>query len=101
MIPDECNKVEEELLDLVAQLKAQRCIIEQPFTLNEMLDPIGEQEIGECIDSFKGGDLDSEIVGMVQVKARGDIGEVSSGSDDDKPEVVPPSQGDDRNVLEA
>ncbi len=92
----------EELLDLVAQLKAWRHIIGQPFTLDKMLDPIEEQEIGECLDSFEGQDLGLEIVGMVQAKVRGDIiEEVSSDSDSDEPEVVPPgapfSQGDDRS----
>jgi len=57
-----------------------------------ILDPIEEQEIGECLDSFEGQDLDLEIVGMVQAKVRGDIiEEVSSDSDSDEPEVVPPS----------
>jgi len=36
-IPNEHSEVEEELLDLVAQLKEQRCITGQPFTLNELL----------------------------------------------------------------
>ncbi len=39
MAPNAHSEVEEELLDLVAQLKAWRCIIGQPFTLDEMLDP--------------------------------------------------------------
>ncbi len=39
MAPNAHSKVEEELLNLVAQLKAQRCIIGQLFTLDEMLDP--------------------------------------------------------------
>jgi len=91
-IPDEHNKVKGQLLDLVAELKARRRIIGQPFTIDKMLDPIEEQEIGECLGSFEGGDLDLEIIGMVQAKARGDvIEELSSDSDDDEPEVVPPS----------
>ena len=64
-IPDEHNNVEEELLELVAQLKAQRQIIGEPLTLDEMLDPVEEQEIGESLGSFQGGDLDLEIIGMV------------------------------------
>jgi len=41
-IHDEHNNVEEELLELVAQLKAQRQIIGEPLTLDEMLDPVEE-----------------------------------------------------------
>jgi len=39
MTPNGHSEVEEDLLDLVAQLKAQRHITGQPFTLDEMLDP--------------------------------------------------------------
>ena len=53
MISDEHNKVEEELLDLVAQLKARRCIIGQLFTLDEMSDPIEEREIGSALIHLK------------------------------------------------
>ena len=78
-------------MDLVAQLKARKRIIGKPFILDEVLDPIEEREIGKYLDSLEGRDLDSEIVEMVQAKARGDIEEISSDSDDDEPEVVPPS----------
>ena len=60
-----------------------------------MLDPKEEREIGECCNVVDGGDL--EIIAMVQSKvglARGDIEdieEIDSDSDDDNPEVVPPS----------
>ena len=79
-------------INLVAQLKAWRCITGKPFTLNKMLDPKEEQEIGECLNVVDGGDL--EIIAMVQSKvglARGDIEEIDSNSDDDNLEVVPPS----------
>ena len=85
--PDEHNEVEEELLDLVTQLKARRRITGQPFTLEELLDPTEEREIGECLNIVDGGDM--EIVSMVQAEARGDIEEIDSDSDDDNPEVVP------------
>ena len=78
-------------MDLVAQLKARKHIIGKPCTLDEMVDPIEERGIGECLGSLEGRDLDLEIVEMVQVKARGDIEEISSDSNDDKPKVVPPS----------
>ena len=38
-ISNEHSKVEEELLDLVDQLQVQRCIVGQPCTLGELLDP--------------------------------------------------------------
>ena len=87
-IPDECNKVEGELLDLVAQLKDRRRIFGEPCSLDELLDPEEEREIGESLSSCEGGD--TEIVGMVQQEIglrRGDIEEIDS---DDEPEVVPP-----------
>jgi hypothetical protein len=91
-ILDEHDNVEAELLGLVAELKARKRIIGEPLTLEEMLDPIEEREIGEYPSSFEGRDLDLEIIGMVQAKARGDaVEEISSDSDDDEPEVVPPS----------
>ena len=37
--PNDHSQVEDELLDLVAELKAQRLITGQPLTLNELLDP--------------------------------------------------------------
>jgi len=89
--PNDQRKVEEELLDLVTQLKAQRRITGQPFTLDELLDPKEEREIGEYLDVVDGGDL--EIIAMVQAK-RGNIEEIDSDSDsddDDHPEAVPPS----------
>ena len=91
MTPDGHSEVEEDLLDLVAQLKAQRHITGQPLMLNEMLDPKEEHEIGECLNEVDGHDL--EIVAMVQAKvglglASSDIEEINSDSDDE-PEVVP------------
>jgi len=88
-IPDEHNEVKEELLDLVAQLKVWRRIIGKPFTLEELLDPAEEWEIGQCLNVVDSGDM--EIVSMVQVKARGNVEEINSDSDEDNPKVVPPS----------
>ena len=88
-ISDEHTKVEEELLGLVAQLKVRRRIIGKPSTLEELLDPAEEREIGQCLDEVNGGDM--EIVAMVQAKARGDVEEIESDSNEDNPKVVPPS----------
>jgi len=57
-------------------------------SLNELLDPKEEQEVGEYLNVFNGGDL--EIIAMVQAKGD-DIEEIDSDSDDDQPEAVPPS----------
>ena len=90
VISDEHQEVEVELLDLVAQLKVQRHINGEPLTLEELLDPSEEWEIGQCLGVAHGGDM--EIMLMVQVKARGEIEEiVNSDSDSDDPKVVPPS----------
>ena len=62
-IPDEHHEVEVELLDLVAQLKVQRCITGEPLTLEELLGPSEEWEIRQCLDVVHGGDM--EIVSMV------------------------------------
>lgn len=92
-ISDEHSRVEEELLDLVAQLKVRRRIIGQPCTLEELLNPEEEREIGESPYTFEGGD--AEIIGMVQREmglARGEIEESEeSDSGDQDPEVTPPS----------
>jgi hypothetical protein len=85
--PDECHDIENELLNLVTQLKDRRCIFGQPCTLDEILDPEEEQEIGENTHAFEGED--AEIVGMVQQEmgpVRGNTEEIDS---DDEAEVVP------------
>ena len=68
---DEHHNIENELLNLVAQLKNRRRINGKPCTLNELLDPEEEQEIGENTYAFEGGDAD--IVGFVQEEMVGDI----------------------------
>ena len=73
---------------MVAQLKDRKRIFGQPCTLDNLLDPEEEREIGESIYLFEGGD--AEIVGMVQQEmglVRGNTEEVDIGDD---PEVVPP-----------
>ena len=89
MAPDERNEIEEELLGLVAQLKSRRRISGQPVTLEELLDPTEEHNIGEHLDTVSLGD--EEIVLMVRAHTRHDIEEiVDSNSDDDSPIAVPP-----------
>ena len=84
---DEHHNIENELLILVAQLKNRRRINGKPCTLNELLDPEEEREIGENTYAFEGGDAD--IVGFVQEEMVGDIEEIDS--DDEDPNVAPPS----------
>ena len=62
--PGERHDIENDLLDLVAQLKDQGCTFGEPCTLDRLLDPEEEWEIGENIYVFEGGD--AEIIGMVQ-----------------------------------
>jgi len=93
--PNDHSKVEDKLLDLVTELKAQRRITGQPLTLDELLDPKEEREIGEYLNVFDGGDL--EIIAMVQAK-RGDIEEIDSDSDDESRSGASISQGDDRRM---
>ena len=99
--PDSCepattskeqSQVEKDLLELITQLKGRRRIAGQLLTLDELLDPEEEREIGEGCESFEGGAC--EIVAMVQAEmgmARGEIEEIDSDSDDSGPEVVPAS----------
>ena len=54
--PNERHDIENDLLDLVAQLKDWGHIFGKPCTLDRLLDPEEEQEIGEDIYAFKGGD---------------------------------------------
>ena len=73
---------------MFAQLKDRRRIFGQPCTLDELVDPAEEREIGEKLYSFEGGDAD--IIEMVQQEiglGRGDVEEIDS---DDEPEAVPP-----------
>ena len=92
-IPNECSKIEANLLALVDQLKSWRQIIGQPLTLEELVDPKEEQEIRQSLDAVELDEL--EIVQMVQVEVdlvRGDIKEIETDSSDDgNPEEVLPS----------
>ena len=70
----------------MAQLKDWRHIFGKLCTLDRLLDPEEEWEIGENIYAFEGGD--AEIIGMVQQEmglVRGTTEEIDSGDD---PEVV-------------
>ena len=91
-IPDECSKIEADLLALVDQLKARRQITGQPLTLEELVDLEEEWEIGQSLDAVELDDL--EIVQMVQMGAdlvRGEIEEIETDSsgDGDPEEVLP------------
>jgi len=89
---NEHKKVEEALLKLVAQLKDWRHIHGRPYTLDELLDPKEEREIGESLHAFGGGDVG--VMRVVQQGidlARGEIEEIEEiDSDDEGPEAAPP-----------
>ena len=65
----------------------KRRIFGQPCTLDEILDPEEECEIGKNIYAFNGGD--AEIVGTVQKEMRLVRDDSEESDSDDDPEVVP------------
>ncbi|CAA7260467.1 unnamed protein product [Cyclocybe aegerita] len=82
-------KPQEDLMKVVQDLKARRRIIGAPLTLEEMLNPVGGDEIGEREFHFED---DDEIVARVrheQAVARGEVIELDSEDeeDDDHPRL--------------
>ena len=85
--PPQLQEVEKELIDTVNELKACRRIVGAPLTLEEMLDPVEEREIGDSAYRFKGGD--DEIVATVQKEfetTAGDVMEVDESDDEEEGE---------------
>ncbi|KAJ7790055.1 hypothetical protein B0H14DRAFT_2626414 [Mycena olivaceomarginata] len=80
--------LERRLESLVVELKERKCIIGTPPTLEEILNPPEELEIGEDMFTFEGGD--AEIVATVQQQLAVEHGEIevievdSDESDDDE-----------------
>jgi len=67
-------KAEQELMESVKELVKHRWIIGSPPTLEDLVDPVEEWEIGDLPYRFEGGD--AEIVAVVQHEmavARGDV----------------------------
>jgi DDE superfamily endonuclease len=80
----QCQLLEEDLLKSVAELRRRNRIHGEVLTLEEMLDPVEELEIGKSEYAFEG---DADIVTQVlheQAVERGEIVEVASDSEDDE-----------------
>jgi hypothetical protein len=83
------HALEAELMDCVVELKRRNRIFGSIPSLDDLLDPTEEQEIGDMPYWFEGGD--AEIVAQVhheQAIERGEVVEVDSdseGDDDDDP----------------
>jgi hypothetical protein len=56
--------LEEGLMDSVSQLQQWKHIIGTPLSLNELLNPLKEQEVGDSPYRFAGGD--EEIIAEVR-----------------------------------
>ena len=90
-IPDEHNNIKEELQDLITQLKAWKHILgshsqSMRCWIGERSERLGSVSISLKVETLAWSCSDG--LGWC------DIEEVSSNSDDDKPEVVPPSIND-------
>jgi hypothetical protein len=62
VITDQCTNLQNELLELVDDLKKRRRIIGEPRSLEEIVDPIEERKVGESFNE----DQDAEIILTVQ-----------------------------------
>ncbi|TFK35609.1 hypothetical protein BDQ12DRAFT_737502 [Crucibulum laeve] len=87
----ELEEAEAALLDAVGQLHSRRRIIGTTMSLEEMLNPVEELEIGDSPYKFEGGD--DEIVKAINHEIAVQEGramniEASDGSDDDDKEEV-------------
>lgn len=82
-VPLQLQDVEQDLVAAIDELKVRKRIIGTPLTLEEMLNPIEDQEIGDSMYRFEGGD--DEIVATVQRELEmeaGDIMEVDESDDE-------------------
>ncbi|KAF8228279.1 hypothetical protein L208DRAFT_1404091, partial [Tricholoma matsutake] len=81
-------ETEQELMESVKELVKHRQIIGSPPTLEDLVDPVEECEIGDSLYRFEGGD--AEIVAVVQHEmavARGDVIELEDSDDDAEDDV--------------
>ncbi|KIJ51658.1 hypothetical protein M422DRAFT_157586 [Sphaerobolus stellatus SS14] len=88
--PIALQTVENELQDCIDELKRRKRIIGTPLTLQDLLNPVEEQEIGQSQYAFAGGD--DEIVKNVQHEMavqRREIIEVEDGEDEDDEPTAP------------
>jgi len=85
--PCQLVALEKDLVDTVLELKKRNRIIGAPLTLEEMLNPVQEQEMGDPSHQFPGGD--AEIVAQVKSEMAvecGEIIEVDSEESEDEEE---------------
>ena len=63
------SRLETGLMDCVADLKTCKQIVSTALTLEDLLNPVEEKEIGDSAFSFPGGDVD--IVAAVMRETTG------------------------------
>ncbi|KAF8227063.1 hypothetical protein L208DRAFT_1405994 [Tricholoma matsutake] len=81
-------EAEQELMESVKELVKHRQIIGSPPTLEDLVDPVEECEIGDSPYRFEGGG--AKIVAVVQHEmavARGDVIELEDSEDDAEDDV--------------
>ncbi|KAJ3574251.1 hypothetical protein NP233_g1893 [Leucocoprinus birnbaumii] len=81
--PKQLQELEKELLEHVGELQARRRMV--PLTLEEMLNPVEERQVGESEYRFEGGD--DEIIRIVKEKLGEPLGaamEVEDSDDEDE-----------------
>jgi hypothetical protein len=95
-INDETKAIEADLLDCIENLKSNQRIIRSALTLEEMLNPIAEREIGESAYRFEGDDEHileqiADLVKEKEMEANREEMEVDSNEDDEdlSPDSMP------------
>ncbi|KIK12673.1 hypothetical protein PISMIDRAFT_120453 [Pisolithus microcarpus 441] len=91
MHPPQLIVLEEALSNSIQTLKSRNQIFGPPPTINEVLDPKEEQEIGDSQYAFEGGD--TEIVAAVQHELavkQGEIAETVESDDEPEDRQMPP-----------
>jgi len=88
--PPQLVAAEEQLWASVKALKVRNRIIGTPMTIDEILAPREEAEIGATMHNFEGGDkaIVAEVRHQLAVEC-GEVIEIDSDSDDEDDEPVP------------
>ena len=81
--PAQSHNVEEDLLKCVARLKERNRIFGPASTLEELVNPVEEQEIGEDSRKFESDEDIVDAVRREEAITRGEIIEVDSDDEDD------------------
>lgn len=90
------DRLEAGLMEAVADLKARKRITGTPPTLEELVNPVEENEIGESEYSFPGGDDEIIAAALEATKQSDDVAENQDESDDEDPspaDCVSPREG--------